>query len=83
MAAGVAAIGLALSYLFDTPGAAERGTGWDGEVGIYIGLLGALTWTVGSFMLANEPEGDIEHDRHDRHERHDSKTDSGRGGAGN
>jgi len=47
--------------------------------------LGALIWTVGSFMLANEPEGDIEHDRHDhdRHDRHDSKTDSGRGGAGN
>jgi len=44
MAAGVAATGLALSYLLETPGAAERGGGYDGEIGIYIGLLGALIW---------------------------------------
>ena len=30
MAAGVAATGLALSYLLETPGAAERGGGYDG-----------------------------------------------------
>jgi hypothetical protein len=30
------------------------------EFGVWIGLLGALIWTVGSFLLAKEPEGDIE-----------------------
>jgi hypothetical protein len=30
--------------------------------GLYISLLGALIWTIGSFLLAKEPEGDIEHD---------------------
>jgi hypothetical protein len=30
--------------------------------GLYISLLGALIWAVGSFLLAKEPEGDIEHD---------------------
>jgi len=28
--------------------------------GVFVGLLGALLWTVGSFLLAKEPEGDIE-----------------------
>lgn len=30
------------------------------EFGVWVGLLGALIWTVGSFLLAKEPEGDIE-----------------------
>jgi hypothetical protein len=80
MAAGVAATGLALSYLIDTPGAAERGSNWDTEVGIYIAIIGALVWTIGSLMLANEPEGDVEHESHDDYDR---RTDAGLGGAGN
>lgn len=28
--------------------------------GLFVGLLGALLWTVGSFLLAKEPEGDVE-----------------------
>jgi len=68
MAAGIAATGLALSYLFEVPGAAERDSGWSDEVGIYFGLVGALVWTVGSYLLAKEPEGDIEHDRLDHHD---------------
>lgn len=63
MAAGVAATGLGLSYLMDAPGIVE--TGSDAEIGIYVALVGALVWTVGSFLLAKEPEGDIEHDDHD------------------
>ena len=42
MATGIAAFGLAVSYLVDTPGAAERGSEWDSELGIYIALVGAL-----------------------------------------
>jgi hypothetical protein len=34
------------------------------EYGLWIGLLGALLWTLGSLILAKEPEGDIEHDTH-------------------
>jgi hypothetical protein len=34
------------------------------EFGVWIGLLGALLWTVGSFLLAKEPEGDIERETH-------------------
>jgi hypothetical protein len=34
------------------------------EWGAFVGLLGALIWTVGSFLLAKEPEGDVEHDTH-------------------
>lgn len=61
MAAGIAAFGLAVSYLVDTPGAAERGSEWDSELGIYIALVGALIWIIGSFLLAREPEGDVRH----------------------
>jgi Co/Zn/Cd efflux system component len=66
MATGIAATGLALSYLFEVPGGAERKAGFDTEIGVYIGLIGALVWAVGSFLLAKEPEGDIEH-RNDDH----------------
>lgn len=61
MAAGIAAIGLALSYLFEVPGGAERKAGFDTEIGVYVGLVGAVVWAVGSFLIAKEPEGDIEH----------------------
>ena len=58
MAAGIAAIGLALSYLVNVPGALERGGDYTAEVGTWIGLLGAIVWTVGAYLLAKEPEGD-------------------------
>ncbi len=68
MAAGVAALGLALSYLIDVPGAAERGSSmeWSSEIGVYVALVGALLWVIGSFMLAREPEGHIGQD-HNTH----------------
>ena len=58
MAAGVAATGLALSYLLDAPGALERGGDYAAEVGTWVGLVGGLVWAVGAFLLAKEPEGD-------------------------
>jgi ABC-type Fe3+-siderophore transport system permease subunit len=58
MAAGIAAAGLALSYIFDAPGALERGSDYSAEIGAWIGLVGAIVWAVGAFMLAKEPEGD-------------------------
>jgi len=58
MAAGIAAAGLALSYLLDAPGALERGGDYSAEVGTWIALIGAIVWAVGAFVLAKEPEGD-------------------------
>ena len=58
MAAGIAAAGLALSYLLDAPGALERGGDYSAEVGTWIALIGAIVWAVGAYLLANEPEGD-------------------------
>jgi hypothetical protein len=58
MAAGIAAFGVALSYVIDVPGAFERGGDVSSEAGAYVGLVGALVWAVGSFLLAKEPEGD-------------------------
>ena len=58
MAAGIAAAGLALSYIINVPGALERGGDYSAEVGTWIGLVGAIVWTVGAYLLAKEPEGD-------------------------
>jgi O-antigen/teichoic acid export membrane protein len=58
MAAGVAATGLALSYLLDAPGALERGGDYTAEVGTWVALVGGVLWAVGAFLLAKEPEGD-------------------------
>lgn len=62
MAVGLAITLQCIAWLVDIPGAAERDTG-DPAMGVYIGLVGALLWTIGSGMLAKEPEGDPEHDR--------------------
>jgi hypothetical protein len=74
MAAGIAATGLALSYLFEVPGGAERKAGFDTEIGVYIGLIGAIVWAVGSFLLAKEPEGDIEHRQDGDHRTNTPRT---------
>lgn len=66
MAAGIAAAGLALSYLLDAPGALERGGDYSAEVGTWIGLVGAIVWAVGAYLLAKEPEGDDDWDGTDR-----------------
>lgn len=58
MAAGIAAVLLSLSYLFDVPGAFERGAELEAEIGVWIGLLGGIVWAVGAGLLAKEPEGD-------------------------
>ena len=58
MAVGVAAIGISLGYVFDAPGAFERTADLNTEFGAFVGLLGAIVWTVGAFLLAKEPERD-------------------------
>ena len=58
MAVGVAATGISLAYAFDVPGAFERTADLSTETGAFVGLVGAVVWTVGAFLLAKEPEGD-------------------------
>jgi hypothetical protein len=58
MAVGIAAVLLSLSYVFDVPGAFERGADLSTEIGAWIGLLGGIIWSVGAGLLAKEPEGD-------------------------
>jgi hypothetical protein len=58
MAVGIAAIGISLGYVIDAPGAFERTADLSTELGAFVGLLGAIVWTVGAFLLAKEPEGD-------------------------
>jgi hypothetical protein len=58
MAVGVAATGISLGYVLDIPGAFERTADLSTEAGAFVGLVGAIIWTVGAFLLAKEPEGD-------------------------
>lgn len=58
MAVGIAATAIGLAYIVDVPGAFERTSHLNTEVGAWIGLIGGLIWTVGAFLLAKEPEGD-------------------------
>src|SRR5688500_11363749 len=58
MAVGVAATGISLAYVIDAPGAFERTADLSTEFGAFLGLVGAIVWTVGAFLLAKEPEGD-------------------------
>lgn len=58
MAVGVAATGISLAYVIDVPGAFERTADLNTEFGAFVGLIGAIVWTVGAFLLAKEPEGD-------------------------
>ena len=58
MAVGVAATLISLAYVIDAPGAFERTADLNTAFGAFVGLLGAIVWTVGAFLLAKEPEGD-------------------------
>jgi ABC-type Fe3+-siderophore transport system permease subunit len=70
MAVGLAVTLQALAWVINVPGAAERQSELNADLGTWVGLVGAAVWAIGSGMLANEPEGDIERDRvRDRHER--------------
>ncbi|TDE10676.1 hypothetical protein [Jiangella asiatica] len=60
MAVGIAATLQCLAWLLDVPGAAERSAELDSDIGVWIGLLGALLWTIGSAVFAKEPEGDLD-----------------------
>lgn len=60
MAAGLASLLWCVSFLFDPIATSQWNDNVSTEIGPYIAILGALLWTVGSFLLAKEPEGDRE-----------------------
>ena len=60
MAVGLASLLWSLSFLIDPISTAQYNENVSTEIGPYIALLGTLLWTVGSFLLAKEPEGDYE-----------------------
>lgn len=70
MAVGIAAVLLSLGYVFDVPGAFERGSDLDTEIGAWIGLLGGIIWSVGAGLLAKEPEGDDDWNSTETHRTH-------------
>ena len=73
MAIGVAAVLLSLGYIFDPPGAFERGADLDTELDAWVGLVGGILWAVGAGLFSKEVEGD------DYHRSLDHKaTDTGR-----
>ena len=60
MAVGLASLLWCLSFVIDPSSTAQYNENVSTEIGPYIALLGSLLWTVGSFLLAKEPEGDFE-----------------------
>jgi len=58
MAVGIAATLFCIAYALDPMGALERGEDLAAQIGVYVGILGAALWSVGSGLLAKEIEGD-------------------------
>lgn len=73
MAVGLAVFLQTVAWVIDVPGAAERSSELGADVGVYLALVGAALWAIGSGLLAKEPEGDPEHDRV-RNASHDDVT---------
>lgn len=62
MATGIAATLWSIAYAINPMGALERGNDRSAQVGIFVAILGAAIWAIGSGLLAKEIEGD-DHER--------------------
>jgi uncharacterized membrane protein YidH (DUF202 family) len=58
MAVGLAATLQCLAFALNPMGGLERGDDLQAQIGVYVGLLGAIVWAIGSGLLAREIEGD-------------------------
>lgn len=58
MATGIAAALQCTAFAFNPMGGLERGDELAPQIGVFIALLGAVIWAVGSGLLAKEIEGD-------------------------
>ncbi|MBB2902198.1 drug/metabolite transporter (DMT)-like permease [Kineococcus radiotolerans] len=63
MAVGLAATIQCIAFALNPMGGLERGDTLAPQIGVFIGILGAALWAVGSGLLAKEVEGDdADHD---------------------
>ena len=69
MAVALAAVLQCLAFAIDSMGGLERGYDLDVQLGVFVALIGAIIWSIGSGLLAKEVEGDDE--RHDVRTSHD------------
>lgn len=60
MAVGLAWLLFTISFLLDPISTRQYNENVSTEYGLIVSLIGALIWTIGSFLLAKEPEGDDE-----------------------
>lgn len=59
MAVGLASLLWVVSFLIDPIATVQYAENVTTEIGVYIATIGTLIWTLGSFLLAKEPEGDV------------------------
>jgi hypothetical protein len=58
MAVAIAAAIQCIAFAFNPMGGLERGDDLSAQIGVFVGILGAAVWAVGSGLLAKEIEGD-------------------------
>ncbi len=58
LAVGVAAALQCLAFAVNPMGGLERGDDLSPQIGVFVGLIGALVWAYGSYKFAQEIEGD-------------------------
>jgi hypothetical protein len=66
MAVGIAATIQCLAFALNPMGGLERGDALTADIGVWVGVIGAAVWAVGSALLAKEVEGDDPADARDR-----------------
>lgn len=62
MAVALAATIQCIAFALNPMGGLERGDALDPQIGVYVGILGAAIWAIGSGLLAKEVEGDDDRD---------------------
>ena len=73
IATGIATTLWCIAYALNPMGGLERGDDISAQSGIFVGILGAALWAIGSGLLAKEIEGD-DHERTDAHTRNGSRN---------
>jgi len=61
MAVALAATIQCIAFALHPMGGLERGDSLSPAIGVYVGIVGAALWAIGSGLLAKEVEGDDEH----------------------
>ncbi|GAA2025868.1 hypothetical protein WDZ16_01435 [Pseudokineococcus marinus] len=64
MAVALAVTVQAIAFSFNPMGGLERGDDLSAQIGVYVAIVGAALWALGSGLLAKEIEGD-DHDQTD------------------